>query len=67
MEDQRIFSLALVSMCRIFKAFITEIQLTNSDISNIIGECPNCLFFFQEKCLQTTISPLFDFGYSPKG
>lgn len=59
MEDQRIFSLAPISKCSIFKAFITEIWLSNSNISNILEECPNCLFLFQEKCLQTTIPPCY--------
>lgn len=60
MEDQNkiiIFSPALISKCSTFKAFITEIWLTNNDISNILEESSNCLFLFQKKCLQTTFPP----------
>lgn len=72
MEDQSeikiIFSLAQINKCSIFKAFIMEIWLSNSDISNVIDECLNWLFiFFQEKCLQTTFYPLICVWFQSQG
>lgn len=57
MGDQRIFFLELISKCSIFKAFLTEIRLTNYDMSNILEDCPICLFFISGEMLVNYYPP----------